>query len=177
MGKKVKFDPKLPIKAAIVRIKIQRNKKNALIENERRIIAGLLKDGKDENARVRVEKIIKEQHTLDAYEELYIHLEELLQRAQSLKASNGLPEDLREGVCTVIFASPRVKIAELTTLREQFTVKYGQLILQDAFLNRNDCINPKVFQCLSVSPPSEAEVLLLLNEIAKQHGVAWEADV
>lgn len=78
---------KTQLKLAISRIKLQKNKKDNNIKNNKREIAELLKNGKDESARIKVENIIREDFVIEAYEILELFCELLLARLGVIQIS------------------------------------------------------------------------------------------
>ncbi|CAN6484759.1 unnamed protein product [Victoria cruziana] len=56
------------LKLTIPRIKLLRNRKEVQMKQMRKEIAKLLQTGQEATARIRVEHIIREQKTMDAYE-------------------------------------------------------------------------------------------------------------
>jgi vacuolar protein sorting-associated protein IST1 len=68
--------------------------------------------------------------------------------AQSLvKSESECPYDMREAVCTLIWAASRT---ELTEVKKQLTKKYGQDFEAAAMRNVDACVNERVIQKLSV---------------------------
>ena len=74
-------------KSAVIRLQLRRQKIRNLIKQQRREIAGLLKSGEDENARILVEQIIKDEYKCDAYDELEVYCEELVARLNLISMS------------------------------------------------------------------------------------------
>jgi len=81
------LDSKLLLKTAVVRINVQRTKKGHVIAALKKEIAECLRTGKDENARIKVEQIIKEEYICEAYEELLIFCEDLCSRISFIKTT------------------------------------------------------------------------------------------
>ena len=85
-------------------------------------------------------------------------MELLLSRVELLKMQTGCPFDLKEAVCTIIYAAPRlsqkvhfgfafssvclfvwailIQLQELTEVRHQFIEKYGKPFAQEAMENK-----------------------------------------
>jgi len=59
---------KTHLKLAVNRIKLLKNKKDNNIKNQKREIAELLKCGKDESGRIKVENVIRDDFIIEAYE-------------------------------------------------------------------------------------------------------------
>lgn len=71
--------------------------------------------------------------------------------AQSLvKSESECPYDMREAVCTLIWAASRTEIPELVEVKKQLTKKYGQDFEAAAMRNVDACVNERVIQKLSV---------------------------
>lgn len=147
-------------------------KETALAKQQRRGIAQLLEQGKEESARIRVENIIREDINVELLEILELYCELLLARIGLLEAKECDP-GLEEAVKTVIHAAPRTEVKELHTVREIMAHKYGKEFTQDAVDNSSGKVADKVIKRLSVEPPSETLVNLYLVEIARAYQVPF----
>ncbi|KAJ6737594.1 SERINE/THREONINE-PROTEIN KINASE [Salix viminalis] len=78
------------------------------------------------------------------------------------------PADLKEGIASLIFASPRCsEIPELVALRKIFEKKYGKDFVSAATdLRPNSGVNRLLIDKLSVRPPSGEVKLKVMKEIA-----------
>ncbi|RLN53492.1 hypothetical protein BBJ29_008000 [Phytophthora kernoviae] len=164
------------LKMAVHRIGIVKNKKANAAVAQRKEVARLLGDGKEEKARIRVEGIIRDDFTMEGYEILELLCELLAERANLIKTESDCPYDMREAVCTLIWAASRTEIPELAEVKKQLTKKYGQDFEAAAIRNVDGCVNERVIQKLSVQPPSAFLVVNYMKEIAKEFKVDWEPD-
>ena len=122
------------LKMAEQRLAILNSKKTNLIKTQKREIAQLLRDGKEEKARIRVEKLIRDDFTIEAYELLSLLCELLHERAALITSEKDCPPDLREACCTLIWAAPRTEVPELKVVAEQLDLKYGKEFFNDCLL-------------------------------------------
>uniref|UniRef100_A0A6N2NEN3 PIN domain-containing protein n=1 Tax=Salix viminalis TaxID=40686 RepID=A0A6N2NEN3_SALVM len=112
---------------AVARIKLLRNKREAVMRQMRRDIALLLRSGQDATARIRVEHVIREQNVFAANEFIELFCELVVSRLSIIAKRRECPADLKEGIASLIFASPRCsEIPELVALRKIFEKKYGK---------------------------------------------------
>ncbi|EEY60049.1 uncharacterized protein PITG_21146 [Phytophthora infestans T30-4] len=162
------------LKMAVNRIGIVKDKKANAAQAQRREVGRLLADGKEEKARIRVEGIIRDDFTMEGYEILELLCELLAERANLIKTEADCPYDMREAVCTLIWAASRTEIPELAEVKKQLTKKYGQDFEAAAIRNVDGCVNERVIQKLSVQPPSAFLVVNYMKEIAKEFKVDWE---
>jgi vacuolar protein sorting-associated protein IST1 len=153
-------------------MKIQKNKKHNEIKAGRKAIADLLRNGKEEVARVKVEGVIRDEMLLEAFEILDLFVELLLSRLEMMKMQSGCPFDLREAVCTVIYAAPRMSVKELSEVRSMFIQKYGKPFASEAMENKGSCVNSKVIHKMSVVTPETCQVFDCLGSIAKVYVVS-----
>ncbi|CEG40212.1 Spindle pole body protein [Plasmopara halstedii] len=158
---------------AVHRIGIVKNKKSNVALAQRREVAQLLADGKEEKARIRVEGIIRDDFTIEGYEVLELLCELLAERANLIKTEADCPHDMREAVCTLIWSASRTEIPELAEVKKQFIKKYGHDFEAAAIRNIGGCVNERVVQKLSVQPPSAYLVINYMKEIAKEFKVDW----
>uniref|UniRef100_A0A6N2M416 PIN domain-containing protein n=1 Tax=Salix viminalis TaxID=40686 RepID=A0A6N2M416_SALVM len=108
-------------------IKLLRNKREAVMRQMRRDIALLLRSGQDATARIRVEHVIREQNVFAANEFIELFCELVVSRLSIIAKRRECPADLKEGIASLIFASPRCsEIPELVALRKIFEKKYGK---------------------------------------------------
>ena len=166
-----KFKPNL--KMAVNRIAIIKSKKSNVITNAKAEVADLLLSGKEEKARIRVEGIIREDFTIEGLEILELLCDLLAERASLIKAEKECPYDMREAVCTVIYAATRCEVPELLEVKKQLVKKYGKDFEVAAVANIDGCVNERVISRLSVTPPSAYLVLNYMKKIADEHRVEW----
>lgn len=103
------------------RIRLLKNKRNQQVRLYRRDIADLLRQGKQDHARIRVESVIRESLTLTAYEVLELYLELLAVRAALVASQREIPRDLVEALSSVLYAAGRLpELEELNTLHKMF---------------------------------------------------------
>ncbi|RHY97970.1 hypothetical protein DYB37_008801 [Aphanomyces astaci] len=102
------------LKMAVHRIGIVKNKKAITSKAQRKEVAKLLADGKEEKARIRVEGLIREDFVIEAYEIIELLCELISERTPLIKSERECPYDMREAVCTLIWAATRTEIPELS---------------------------------------------------------------
>lgn len=92
-----------------------------------REIGGLLRDGKDEYAWIRVEAVFREKNLLAGYEIIELYLELIGVRANLLEKAKGAPVDMIEALTSLMYAAPRVAdLPELLDVRKIVTGKFGK---------------------------------------------------
>ncbi|KAI3938406.1 hypothetical protein MKW98_015305 [Papaver atlanticum] len=163
-------------KLATARIKLLRNKREVVVKQMRRDIALLLQSGQDTTARIRVEHVIREQNIMAATEIIDLFCELIVARLSIISKQKTCPEDLKEGICSLIFSAPRCSdIPELAQLRDIFEKKYGKEFVSAATELRPDCgVNRTLIEKLSVRTPSGEVKLKLMKEIAKEYQIEWD---
>ncbi|KAJ1874110.1 Vacuolar protein sorting-associated protein ist1, partial [Coemansia sp. S17] len=140
---------KVELKLAINRLKLLQVKKSSLNLKARREIAPLLEAGKIESATVRVENIIREDLNVEALEMVELYCELLIARVGLVDQSRTVDPGVSEAVHSVIYASSRVDVRELTMLREMLTAKYGKELVLEAMDNSTGLVNAKLVRKLS----------------------------
>nr|CCA23187.1 conserved hypothetical protein [Albugo laibachii Nc14] len=164
------------LKMAVHRIELVKNKKANAAQAERKEIAQFLRDGKEEKARLRVERIIRDDSLVEGYEILALLCELVAERMTLIESQKQCPFDLKESICTLVWASSRTEIPELIEVKKQMIKKYGQDFVTAAEQNRKGCVNERVISNLGVELPSAYLVINYLKEIAKQYKVRWESE-
>ncbi|XP_065857590.1 uncharacterized protein [Euphorbia lathyris] len=167
---------KTAAKMAVARIKLLRNKRQVVVRQMRRDIALLLESRQDATARIRVEHVIREQNVLAANEFVELFCELVVSRLAIIVKRRECPEDLKEGIASLIFAAPRcAEIPELLALVKIFEKKYGKDFVSAATdLRPNAGVNRMLIDKLSVRTPSGEVKLKVLKEIAKEYQIDWD---
>ena len=96
------------------------------MKRQKKDIAALLRDNKEEKARIRTEAIIREDFKLEALDILSLLCELLHERMGLIVSMKQCPPDMVESVSTLIWAAPRVEVPELQKVAKQFKAKYGK---------------------------------------------------
>ena len=171
---------KTALRLCVGRVKLLRNKKANAVVNLKREIADLLNAGKDDSARVRVEAVLREEATLEAFEVLDLFCELLIVRLPLIESTKDLPADLKEAVATVVYAARRVadEIPELKTVKSQFAGKYGSQYVaacgEDA--TASACgVSELAIRKLALAPPSAETRLDALRAVAAERGARFDA--
>ncbi|GAB5029560.1 ist1-like protein [Nannochloropsis oceanica] len=161
------------LKMAVQRIQIATNKKTAAVKMAQREVANLLAQQKDEKAAIKVEAIIREDATIEAYGILELVCDLLHERARLVASEKECPEDLKSAVVTLIWATNRADIMELHEVKKQFAKKFGKEFVERAEKDEDRLVNERVAHKLSIRPPSAAIVEKYLREIALKNDVEW----
>mmetsp|Transcript_13739 Transcript_13739/g.26620 ORF Transcript_13739/g.26620 Transcript_13739/m.26620 type:complete len:403 (-) Transcript_13739:189-1397(-) len=164
------------LKMSIQRIQLLRNKKMAAIKKSKKMVADLLREGKTEKARITTEHIVREDFLIETYDIIELLCELVMERIRLLDGEKECPFDMREAVCTLIYAAKRTEIKELVQVRDQLTKKYGKEFMEKADRNHNGCVNERVVAKLSAQPPNAFLVLNYMKELAEEYDVDWQPD-
>ncbi|XP_025803185.1 uncharacterized protein LOC112882364 [Panicum hallii] len=161
---------------ATARMKLLRNRREAQVRQMRRDIAALLRDKQEDTARIRVEHVIREQNFMAANEIIELFCELIVTRLPIIAKQKECPADLKEGICSLIFAAPRCsELPELGRIRDIFEKKYGKDFVSAAVDLRPDAaVNNLLIEKLSVKKPSGQTKLKVLKDIAKEHQIDWD---
>ena len=149
---------KVQLKSATARMTMSINKRNNAIRIDSRLIGSLLQQHKDESARIKVEGLLHQRNLVTVMETLQLMCDLLATRIAIITHSTSLPPDLEESVATLIYASQRVEISELTLIAQQFGAKYGEKEMRLHLDNALGRVNPRVVERLQINPPDFALV-------------------
>ena len=160
------------------RFKLLEKKKTEQAMKSRREIADLIKNGRIERARIKVEHIVREDYLVEAMEILELYCDLLLARMGLLETMAYCEEGLSEAVNTLIWATPRLQadIQELEQVSKQLSLKFGKTFGEQARANRTGAVNEKVIHRLGVQAPSPSLVEQYMSVIAKNYNVHYEPD-
>ena len=171
---------KTSLRLCLGRVKLLKNKKRVALQALRREIAELMRAGKYDSARVRVEGVLREEAMLETFEVLDLFCELLVVRLPLISSTADLPADLREAVATVVYASRRAsELPELAQIRAQFAAKYGKAFVaacaEDA--TAAACgVSPIALEKLSAAAPADEAASSRLRAVAEEHGVAFDEE-
>jgi len=114
----------------------------------------LVRNGKDELARIRVENIIREEEMSQAYELIDLFCEKLQTRLDLLESHEHCPDELLECLHTIIYCGGLIsEITELSQINGQFARKYGSDYVSDILLNGSPFVNGQVKYKLTIKQP------------------------
>ena len=147
-------------------------KDTAIAKQQRRSMAQLLEQGKEESEGIRVVTIIRSDLTTELLEILELYCELLLARAGLLEAKECDP-GLEEAVKSILYAAPRTDVKELHNVRALLAEKFGKEFVLDASENRDGKVAARVLERLKVEPPKAELVEAYLSTIADAYNVDW----
>ena len=166
------------LKLCVSRYELIIKKKTEQSQRARKDISDLLKGGRYERARIKVEHIIREDYITEAMEILQQYCDLLLARAGLIETMAYCEEGLLECVNTIIWTTPRVQhdVQEMVEVEKQLGKKFGKAFLEQAHANRTNTVNAKVVHRLGVTPPSPVLIERYLEEIARNYGLSYQMD-
>ncbi|PSC71204.1 IST1-like protein [Micractinium conductrix] len=177
---------KTQCRLGVGRVRLLRNKKQLAMKSLRKEVAELMRQGKQGNARIRVEAVMREHRMLQAFEILELYLELLAVRAELLGKTKEIPGDMVEAVCSLIYAGERVAtdLAEVAQVGKMLTSKYNSPYKDAGFPHevvsdltcRKWQVNDDLVTCLAVSAPLPLEKLAFLEDIATEFDVEFDRD-
>lgn len=170
---------RVQLKMARNRIDIQRGKKDNEIQATRIIIANHLRSLKEPLARVQADRILRERAQITAFDviDTFIQLLQTQNNVLSVQHDfDAAPQDLKENVASVVFASFRLNIPELHTVCSMLRDHFGPAVI-DPLRNLTGphikYINKTLAISLEGGTPDGYLVLEELSSIATEHNVNW----
>ncbi|QLQ78758.1 hypothetical protein HG537_0B01070 [Torulaspora globosa] len=165
----------------IQRLRFAQEKQQALAKQDRREVAKLLADGKDQKAHYRVESLINDDIHNELLELLELYCELLHARVNILTSiqdeqiliSQHMNDGINEAVRSIVYATvhcPEVK--ELNQAKELLALKFGQEFLS-VIVEDHVGVPDKVLRKCSPALPSQELVTLYLKEIARTYAVTF----
>ena len=155
------------------RIKIVINKKKVLIQTAKKEIANLLVEGKEEKACIRAESLIREDFTIEALEILDMLCDLCHERVRYISSNEDCPADIKQAVCSLIYAANKIDVKELGEVKSQFSWKYGSKFIKAAEENEDQVVNERIVKKLSVDPPSAFMVQGYLIDLSQEYELRW----
>ncbi|GAM23623.1 hypothetical protein SAMD00019534_067980 [Acytostelium subglobosum LB1] len=169
---------KVQLKLAVSRIQIVKNKKATLVRDERKHIAELLRNRSEENARLRVEMVIKDESSIECFNIIEVLCELMFARILLIDLQTEMPTELKGSIYSLVYASQRIQMPELALIKKQLMGKYGRQLEYDVNSQHGQCfVNPKIIQQLSSYIPEPLLMLHYLNDIAMEYNVdcSWQS--
>jgi len=168
---------KTNFRLSISRLKFMEKKKTEMALKARKEIADYISAGKEDRARIRVEHIVREDYLVEAMELVEMYCDLLLARFGLIESLKEIDASIEEAVASIIWATPRLNdIAELKTVSEQLSYKYGKEFAMACMSNKLKNVNEKVMHKLDVGAPPKILVERYMIEIAKSYNVPFEPD-
>ena len=167
---------KVNLKMLINRINLLVQKQGNLAKAEKRAVATLLRDGKEQNARIKVEQIIRTDYKLESYDMIKQYTETLITRFNLLSTQEAMAPEIAEAVAALVYSGYMLgaEVAELKELFVLFTAKYGKEFTQEVIGNKDKYLNHRFNKMLSSSSvPDGTVVCAYLTEIAKAYSVEY----
>lgn len=170
---------KVQLKMARNRIDIQRGKKSNEIDATRSVIAGHLAANKETLARIQAERILRERVQIEAFDVIETFIE-LLAASHTVFAVqrhfDTAPEDMKESVASVVYASTRLNVPELHKITRMFENHFGVHIIAPICKLQGPHIvhvNKILARNLEGGTPDGYLVLEELSRIASEHQLSW----
>ncbi|CAH8616855.1 unnamed protein product [Heterobilharzia americana] len=165
------------IKLCIQRLEYVQKKKSEISKKNRRDIADLLKDGKIDRARIKVEQIIRDDYCVEAMDIIQSYLETINERFGLVQDSKLADASLETPIATVLWCKSRMKneIKELDVIFDQLSAKFGKSYVHDC-CEKATMVNRTVMSKLNSIVPGANLVEMYLVEIAKSYDVPFVPD-
>lgn len=162
---------KTALKVSISKLKFIQDKKTAITKQQRRLLADLLKQGKESSAKIRIENIIRDDIYIELLEYLELYCELVLARSSIIldPARTTCDQNVIEAVQSLIYSAPHSELKEMTQIRDFLVFKYGAEFGKAAAENSSGIVPKKISSRCLVDPPSEELVNLYLCEVAKAY--------
>ncbi|KAL1345858.1 hypothetical protein HN51_019534 [Arachis hypogaea] len=162
---------KRTIKRGRCRLKLIKNKREAIARQLRKDVAELIHCGHDETALNRVEQLIEDERLAAVYELLDHYCEFVLSQLSYIRRHRDCPNDINEAVSSLIYASARCgEIPELCVIRKLFGERYGDKFVTTAMeLLLGNLVNNQLKENLSGNLVSEDLKLKMVDEIVREN--------
>ncbi|KAK3210737.1 hypothetical protein Dsin_015443 [Dipteronia sinensis] len=156
------------IKLTKSRIDVIRRKRNATQKFLKKDVADLLSNGLDINAYGRAEGLLAELNVSYCYDFVEQCCNFVLKHLSIMQKQRDCPEDLREAVSSMMFATARFSdLPELRDLRHIFQERYGNSL--EYFVNQ------ELVEKSTVKPSTMEKKVQLMQDIASEFSIKWDA--
>ncbi|XP_038884436.1 uncharacterized protein LOC120075284 isoform X1 [Benincasa hispida] len=164
------------VQSAFTRLRALKNHHHRRYSEGRDDVVRLLQDGLSGLALSRCEEMIEHQNLLDAYGMIEGYLNLLMESIYLLGRGRECPDELKEAVSSVVFASSRWKdFSELEDIKSILTSQFGKEFTGRAVeLRNNNSVNDSIMQKLSTRKPNMDSKMNLLKVIASDNGITLQ---
>jgi len=163
------------LEMASTRISIKTEKKSVLAKKKKLDIANLIRNVDNERAEIMCEQVIRDDFTIEAATTLKLLLDVTVERLPYFNSCTQCPQDMKQAICTLIWSSSRVDIAEMKEVARQLKLKLGKPFYDAAIQNSGfELINERVAEKLSPKPPSQQLVEDYMVAIAQEYNVEYK---
>uniref|UniRef100_A0A7N0ZUJ8 IST1-like protein n=2 Tax=Kalanchoe fedtschenkoi TaxID=63787 RepID=A0A7N0ZUJ8_KALFE len=165
-----KFYTKCKTNLKLIRTRMEKitKRRNAMQKFFRSDIADLLKNDLDINAYGRAEGLLVEINMSSCYEMIEQFCGCILSNLSAMDKQTECPDECREAVASLMYAAARfADLPELRELRSLFSKKYGNFL--DSYVSK------EFVERLKLKPPTKEMKLQLLQEIAQEASIEWDA--
>ena len=145
-----------------------KNKKLNQISVIKDEIVGLLRNGKEEMAMIKVESIINSENFITAIEVVIMYCAQLMERVFQISGNSSCPPDIRIAAETLVWASTKIDCKELVEVRTGFGARFGFNFCRDAAENKDGMVNSIVRDKLVNVVPEEELKVVKIQEIASE---------
>ncbi|KAJ1434564.1 Vacuolar protein sorting-associated protein Ist1 [Sesbania bispinosa] len=161
---------KKAIKRARCRLRLLKNKRQAIVRQLRKDLAELIQSGHEEAAINRVEQLLEDESLVAAYELLDQFCEFILTQFSYIRRNKDCPNDINEAVSSLIFASARCgDLPELCAIRKLFGKRYGEKFATTAVeLSPGNLVNKQLKENLSGKSVPDDLKYRVVDEIARE---------
>jgi vacuolar protein sorting-associated protein IST1 len=164
------------LKMGVARLRMVQSKRQNAVRIQRRHIADLLRMGKVDESRVKVESLIREDLSIAGLDILAIFIELVASRVQVIMEVRTCPPELKEAVTSVLWAVPRIEnVPELHAVRLQFALKFGKQFCEMAANNDELSVNDRLLEKLNIVVPTPAVCVEYLEGIATEYNVPFDS--
>ncbi|KAK2962829.1 putative Regulator of Vps4 activity in the MVB pathway [Blattamonas nauphoetae] len=172
-GKWKKTEVATCVQYCLVRIKKLLPTMQRKIDATKTEVANLMKQGKNEIARAKVEGLINERHQYEGYQIIEIYAEQMKTRLNYLDSEQVCPENMAESVGGLVYAQRFADIEYLEALKKHLKSKYGPEKITEWEQGLGG-ITPRFITKWDNSIPPEDLVTKELSGICKQFGIPFE---
>ncbi|KAJ9563054.1 hypothetical protein OSB04_008214 [Centaurea solstitialis] len=154
------------IKKVQYHLNFLKNKKNSIVKQLRNDVAELIGHGQYQAAFNRVDQIYRDECMVAVYELLDIYCEIISLQMSYIRRNKDCPDDIKEAISSLIFASATARcgnLHEFREIRKLFSERYGKNFETTALeLLPGNLVNEQIIENLSIkNVPSEVKYKLV----------------
>ncbi|XP_035225457.1 IST1 homolog [Stegodyphus dumicola] len=164
------------LQLACNRLKVLQTKRSELTQKMRRDVANLLKKRKYMLAKIKTQRIIRDEKTVEAMELTEMFCDHILSKYELFKEISDIDDSLAEAISSLIWVAPylQTEITELKDIAKQMTIKYGRNFSRATLKNEFGTVNSELIKRIRQVFPSDDDIQKCLTEISCEYDVPFD---
>ena len=149
--------------------KEERDKKIETINKHKSEIIKYIKENDMKSANTKTDYLIKDENYVEVYDILDPIFELIKTKCNYIVSTSECPEDFRDYLDSLLYATIRLDIDELMTFKGKITKIYGSHYVENAINNKNKKVNNDLVEKLKITTYSDEVIKERKNQLKSEN--------